>query len=76
MTILLPKHHHTGEGTKFYPEQDLQAYGDARAAEALEQAALLCEAQRRKVLNNPGDPSWTEHFAELQNLIRKLKGTT
>lgn len=26
----------------------------------------ICEQQRLKILNNPDDPSWTEHLAECQ----------
>lgn len=26
----------------------------------------ICEQQRLKILNNPNDPSWTEHLAECQ----------
>lgn len=29
----------------------------------------IVESQRMKVLRDPNDPSWTEHFAELKNEI-------
>lgn len=29
----------------------------------------LIERRRQQILANPYDPSWTEHFAELQNEI-------
>ena len=29
----------------------------------------IIEEKRQKVLSNPADPSWTEHFAELSNEI-------
>lgn len=35
----------------------------------------ICEQQRLKILNNPDDPSWTEHLAECQiNMNEKLLG--
>jgi hypothetical protein len=39
---------------------------------SLEEALRLVEARRQKVLANPSDPSWTEHFAELQNELRDV----
>jgi hypothetical protein len=48
----------------------------AAAREAIERAAQLCEARRQKVLANPDDPSWTEHFAELKNEIRAVADGT
>lgn len=36
---------------------------------AQEIAAKLVEARRQRVLRNQDDPSWTEHFAELQGEI-------
>lgn len=32
----------------------------------------ICEQQRRKILQNPNDPSWTEHLAECQTNMQKL----
>lgn len=31
----------------------------------------ICEQQRLKVLNNPDDPSWTEHLTECQTTIER-----
>lgn len=36
-----------------------------------ERAAKVAEDARRKVLDNPNDPSWTEHFADLAAAIRR-----
>lgn len=33
-------------------------------------AAKIVEQRRLQILANPDDPSWTEHFAELQTIIR------
>lgn len=39
----------------------------------LEKSILdIVEQQRRKILNNPNDPSWTEHLAEVSEKIRIL----
>ena len=48
----------------------------ARVA-AAERAALVAmlEARRIRVLQTPDDPSWTEHFAELQNEVRARGGS-
>lgn len=32
----------------------------------------ICEQQRLKILNNPDDPSWTEHLAECQINMEQL----
>lgn len=32
----------------------------------------LIEKRRWRIVNNPNDPSWTEHFAELANEVRML----
>ena len=32
----------------------------------------ICEQQRRKILQNPNDPSWTEHLAECQTNMQNL----
>lgn len=34
----------------------------------------ICEQQRMKILNNPNDPSWTEHLIEAQTNIRQHFG--
>jgi len=34
----------------------------------------ICEQQRVKILNNPDDPSWTEHLAEVQTNIKQHFG--
>jgi hypothetical protein len=45
-----------------------------RAAESMRNECLrLAEARRLQVLRNPADPSWTEHFAELQTQIRGIE---
>lgn len=31
----------------------------------------ICEQQRVKILNNPNDPSWTEHLAECQTTMEQ-----
>lgn len=49
----------------------LRAYGDARAAEAREWAAGRVQARRLAVLTDPDNPSWTEHFADLEVEIRR-----
>jgi hypothetical protein len=41
-------------------------------APTLEQVLDIIEKRRMKVLLDKTDPSWTEHFAELQNEIRDL----
>jgi hypothetical protein len=35
----------------------------------LEQVLQIIEKKRCKVLENPQDPSWTEHFQDLKNEI-------
>jgi hypothetical protein len=45
------------------------AIAEAVAA-ATERAAGLVAERREKVLANPRDPSWTEHFADLVVAIR------
>jgi hypothetical protein len=37
---------------------------------SLEEALRIVELQRLKVLANASDPSWTEHFWEIQNELR------
>lgn len=54
-----------------HPEELKEARREARN-DALDEAVKLTEARRVKVLNNKDDPSWTEHFAELQGEIRAL----
>lgn len=31
----------------------------------------ICEQQRLKILDNPDDPSWTEHLAECQTIMQQ-----
>ena len=31
----------------------------------------ICEQQRLKILDNPDDPSWTEHLAECQIIMQQ-----
>jgi hypothetical protein len=38
----------------------------------LEQVLEVIEKRRIRILQDPRDPSWTEHFAELQNEMRDL----
>jgi hypothetical protein len=40
-------------------------------ADEREACARLIEDRRRRVLDDPADPSWTEHFAELLAAIRQ-----
>jgi hypothetical protein len=37
---------------------------------SLDEILAIIEAKRRKVMKDSNDPSWTEHFAELQSEIR------
>jgi hypothetical protein len=32
----------------------------------------ICEQQRLKILNNPNDPSWSEHLAECQTAMQQM----
>lgn len=34
----------------------------------------FCEQQREKILENPNDPSWTEHLDEVQTNIKQHFG--
>jgi hypothetical protein len=58
-----------------YPVARHQALSELRAllasalAEQRRKDAAKVEARRVKVLSTPGDPTWTEHFAELQTEI-------
>lgn len=45
--------------------EDIQYYVMAERKRCVQ----LIERRRRMILANPADPSWTEHFAELQNEI-------
>lgn len=41
----------------------------------LREAVLaLIEMKRREVLENPNDPSWTEHFAQLYRDVQNFVG--
>lgn len=40
----------------------------------VQQCTNICEHQRQKILNNPDDPSWTEHLTECQNNMKILFG--
>jgi hypothetical protein len=35
------------------------------------ECVTICEQQRTKILQNPNDPSWTEHLAEVQTNIKQ-----
>lgn len=48
----------------------IEAAYDAGVDAERKRAVGLCEERRKRVLNDPRDPSWTEHFAELANAIR------
>lgn len=39
----------------------------------LDECAAMSEKYRQKVLSNPDDPSWTEHFADMELEILELK---
>jgi hypothetical protein len=44
----------------------------ARAVEAaVKECVTICERQRMKILQNPNDPSWTEHLAEVQSAMKQ-----
>jgi hypothetical protein len=38
------------------------------------ECVTICEQQRTKILQNPNDPSWTEHLAEVQTNIKQRFG--
>jgi hypothetical protein len=40
----------------------------------VQECVTICEQQRTKILQNPSDPSWTEHLAEVQNNIKQHFG--
>jgi len=40
----------------------------------VEECMNICEQQRRKILQNPNDPSWTEHLAECQISMKQIFG--
>ena len=35
------------------------------------ECVTICEQQRTKILQNPNDPSWTEHLVEVQTNIKQ-----
>ena len=49
---------------------ELQKFVELTVRECLQ----ICEAQRQKILQNQKDPSWTEHFAEVQRNIKQRFG--
>ena len=38
------------------------------------ECVTICEQQRTKILQNPNDPSWTEHLTEVQTNIKQHFG--
>jgi hypothetical protein len=40
----------------------------------VQECVTICEQQRTKILQNPNDPSWTEHLAEVQTNIKQRFG--
>jgi len=40
----------------------------------IQECVTICEQQRTKILQNPNDPSWTEHLAEVQTNIKQHFG--
>jgi hypothetical protein len=40
----------------------------------VQECVTICEQQRTKILQNPNDPSWTEHLAEVQINIKQQFG--
>jgi hypothetical protein len=40
----------------------------------IRECVTICEQQRTKILQNPNDPSWTEHLAEVQINIKQHFG--
>lgn len=54
-----------------FSEPALEQFAQLLVGECMD----ICEQQRRKILQNPNDPSWTEHLAECQtNMQQLLKG--
>lgn len=50
-------------------ELRIMLYGSIKG---LKQAKVFVETQRKKVLGNPDDPSWTEHLTEVNIAIDSL----
>jgi predicted flavoprotein YhiN len=40
----------------------------------VKECMAICEQQRVKILENPNDPSWTEHLAECQTNMQQIFG--
>ena len=55
-------------------EEYLEVYDTKLAELILLECVDICEQQRLKILNNPNDPSWTEHLADAQNNIKQHFG--
>ena len=54
-----------------FSEPALEQFAQLLVGECMD----ICEQQRIKILQNPNDPSWTEHLAECQtNMQQLLKG--
>jgi hypothetical protein len=45
----------------------LERYGRSIVQKCMD----ICEQQRLKILNNPNDPSWTEHLTECQTVMEQ-----
>jgi hypothetical protein len=58
-------------------ELDVAALVEGARREGAESMRNLClvllEGRRLQVLRDPADPSWTEHFADLQNQVRGIE---
>lgn len=59
------------EGYEF-SEDELRLFIKQIARECID----ICEQQRIKILNDPADPSWTEHLADVQNNIKQHFGVS
>ena len=65
-----------------FAEQCYHLYGEhhidlEKFAELIvRECAMICEQQRIKILNNPDDPSWTEHLTECQVTMKQHFGVT
>ena len=48
-----------------YSQDEITDIFEIKFAELIVRKCMdICEKQRMKIINNPDDPSWTEHLAE------------
>lgn len=50
-----------------YDRQAIEKFAELIVRQCMD----ICEQQRLKILNNPNDPSWTEHLAECQTTMEQ-----